>query len=91
VVLMMMLLLDVVVSFPTLLSEEDIMRPILPLREICCCCCDGEEDLDELTLRLALRRRCAAGENNLSVSSLLSECTLGSNLVGLFRLASACR
>ena len=59
--------------------------PALPLRGI-----DGEDDLDELTLLLALRRRCAAGDSSLSVS-LLSECTLGSNLAGLVRFANAWR
>ena len=91
VLLLLLLLLFGIVSFPRLLlllcitiSDAD-MRPTLPLRGI-----DGEDDLDELTLLLALRRRCAAGDSSLS-ASLLSECTLGSNLAGLVRFASAWR
>ena len=90
--MLLLLLLLLGTSFPRFvfitISDED-MRPILPLRGIECPC-DGEDDLDELTLRLALRRRCAAGDSSFS-ASLLSECTLGSSRAGLVRLARACR
>ena len=80
-----------VTSFPiTMLVSDDRNIDIVGL---------GEDDLDELTLRLVavvpLRRLvlvvpAAAGDNAVN---LPSECTLGigSNRAGLERLTSACR